>query len=106
MLLDVEILSAELDTEDKCINITAIDVGEQRLEALERNRAAEEPQEMQFSISLESKRSYYYALHLLNDSLAVKKAAAELKTRITWRQALRAITGSVTTLSSRYRVWD
>lgn len=104
MLIDVEIVSAELDIKNKCIEILAIDIGEKHLEELERNRAAEEPREIEFSISLESKRSYWYAVHFLNESLAVKKAAKELQTRISWQQALQAIVGTVTMLSSKYIV--
>lgn len=107
MLLDVEIISASLNTKDKCIEILAIDTGERRLEALERNMAVEEePDELEFVISLENPRSFKYACRWLSEQKAVREADRKSPVRISWGDALYSVIGTRTTLSSKYRIYN
>ena len=105
MNMDVEILAAEYNSESKTIEILAIDTSQERLERLERNRVDRDP-EITFRICLESKKGYYYFMHWINSQKAVKDADSKLPTRITLFQALQAVTGTDTMISSKYRVYE
>lgn len=105
MNIDVEILSASINSKDHTIEITAIDNGQLRLDRLEENRAAEEPEEIAFRIDLQNPRQAKYASYWLHEQKAVKEAQKRAKEVFTWGMAVASVVGTCTMISSRYRYY-
>lgn len=106
MNMDIEITSASINTKDHTIEITAIDNGQLRLDRLEENRAAEEPEEIEFRIDLQNPRQLKYASYWLHEQKAVKAAQQREKEVFTWGMAVAAVIGTCTMISSKYRVYE
>lgn len=106
MNMDIEITSASINTKDHTIEITAIDNGQLRLDRLEENRAAEEPEEIEFRIDLQNPRQAKYASYWLHEQKAVKEAKKRAKEVFTWGMAVAAVVGTCTMISSKYRVYE
>lgn len=105
MNIDISILSAELDSKNKTIEILAEDTSQMRLDRLMENRVDRE-QELTFSIPLDSKKGYYYFLHWINDQRAFRDAQAKSPKRLSWGEALYSIIGTDTMISSKYMVYE
>jgi hypothetical protein len=105
MNIDIEVVAAKI-TKDHTIEITAIDNGQLRLDRLEENRAAEEPEEIEFRIDLQNPRQAKYARYWLHEQKAVKEAQQRAKDVFTWGMAVAAVVGTCTMISSKYRAYE
>ena len=105
MNIDIEITSAQIIAKEHIIEITAIDNSQLRLDRLEENRAAEEPQELEFRVDLQNTRQVKYISYWLHGQKAVQKAKQRATTVFTWGMALSAIVGTCTMISSKYRYY-
>ena len=74
------------------------DVSEEHLMFLER-RGDDDQNEIEFFFNTKEKKDYSYIVKWLHSQKAAKSAE-------TYREALMAIIGTMTTINSRYRQWD
>lgn len=95
--MTVEIQSVELH--HGIVIISAVDCSEEHLQYLERNRDDGVEKEIQFSFDTRFRNQYL----ALRSWLRQQKAAGQSKT---WGEALASVTGIVTTINGKYRVWE
>ena len=95
--MDVVIISCEVD--HGIVRILAVDVSDQNLRRLERLRDDASETIVEFVFDTVRKGDYLY----LRSWLKSQKAARQART---WGEALAAVTGSITTISTRYRNWQ
>jgi len=94
--MTVEITS--IDVKEGIVTITALDVSEENLQMLERNREDVE-KELSFVFDTHERLEYQYLYSWLHRQKATQGAA-------TWGEALNAVIGIITTISQKYRNWD
>ncbi len=94
--MTVEITS--IDIKEGVVTITAIDVSEENLQILERNREDVET-ELHFIFDTHESMEYQYLYSWLHRQKVTKGCT-------TWGEALNAVIGIITTISQKYRNWD
>lgn len=94
--MTIEITSINL--KDGVVTITAIDVSEENLQMLERNREDVE-REVHFIFDTHERKEYQYLYSWLHRQKVTKECS-------TWGEALNAVIGIITTISQKYRNWD
>lgn len=94
--MTVEITS--IDIKEGIVIITALDVSEENLQMLERNREDMEI-EINFIFNTHERIEYQYLYSWLHRQKVTKDCR-------TWGEALNAIIGTITTISQKYRNWD
>lgn len=95
--MDVEIISCEVD--HGIVKILAVDVSDQNLRRLERLRDDASETIVEFVFDTVRKGDYLYLRSWLKSQKATRQAR-------TWGEALAAVAGSITTISTRYRNWQ
>lgn len=94
--MTVEITS--MNVKEGIVTITAIDVSEENLQMLERNRDDVE-KEVVFIFDTHESKSYHYLYSWLHRQKVTEGCS-------TWGEALNAVIGIITTISQKYRNWD
>lgn len=95
--MTVEILFTVI--ENGYVSITVIDCSEEHLQRMERICDDGVEKEIEFLFDSHHKNDFLY----LQKWLKSQRAAAHATT---WGEALRAVHGTVTEISNRYRVWE
>lgn len=95
--MTVEIVDASV--KNKIVTINAIDVSEENLQRLERERDDGFEKEVSFVFDTTDKKTLLY----LQNFMRRQKITSGCNT---WGQALQAIAGTHTSISGKYRVWD
>ena len=96
--MTVEIISACIK-EHGIVNITAVDVSEENLHRLMRNRDDGFERELEYVIDTKDAKAFRYLYKWLKSQKATKESR-------TFGEALNAVVGIHTQLSGKYRVWE
>lgn len=95
--MTVEITSVTLDK--GMVLFTAVDCSEEHLQKLERTRDDGIAEEMEFCFDTHIEKEYRYLYQWLKRQKAARQAE-------TWGEALQSVSGTITTVSGAYRVWE
>ena len=91
--MECEILGYEI--KNKVVMITAVDVSEEHLQKVERNREDDFQRELEFTFT--NKQALAYLTHWLHSQRIIKTAKPA-----TWGEALSSVVGTITNLSGKY----
>ena len=94
----IEITSATI-AQHGVVNITALDVSEENLQRMMRNRDDGFERELEYQIDTKDAKAFQYLYRWLKRQKATKAST-------TFGEALQAVVGTHTQISGKYRVWD
>ena len=95
--MTVEIVTATLTK--GIVTLTAIDCSEENLRRMERWRDNKEEKMMEFVFDTTIRKDYLHFRKWMKQQKVTREAK-------TWGEALNAISGIITDINGKYRVWD